>query len=272
VPVAKPRLVIPAAVRVGLLGPVEIIVRGRAVALPQLAKRVLVAALAVTPHRTVSVRELIDTIWREDVTRRRIANLHSHVSQLRQRLREAGADTGLLIMTQPPGYQLALIDASTDVDELDRLVDDARAAMRAGDPAAAAARYRQALRLWRGPSLADVAEVSPVLRGSSYELEERRLAILDARVEADLMLGLHRDLIGELSALVSQHPFRERPRCQLMLCLYRSGRRVEALDCYQDARRLLADRLGLDPGSELARLQGRILRSDPALDSGLISG
>lgn len=268
----QPQVVNPAAVRVGLLGPVEIIVGGRAVALPQLAKRVLVAALAVAADRPVSVRELIDVIWREDVTRRRIANLHSHVSQLRLRLREAGADVGLRIMTQPPGYQLAFIDASTDVAELDRLVDDARTAMRASDPAAAAARYRQALRLWRGAALADVAEVSPVLGSSSRELEERRLAILDARVEADLMLGLHRDLIGELSALVSRHPLREWPRCQLMLCLYRSGRRAEALDCYQDARRLLADRLGLDPGSELVRLQGRILRSDPTLDPDLISG
>lgn len=257
--------------RLNLLGPVEIIVRGTALAFPQLAKRVIVAALAVTADRPVSVRELIDTIWREDVTRRRMANLQSQVSQLRQWLREAGADEGLRILTRPPGYQLVLLDASTDLADLDRLTEDAQAAMRANEPAAAADDYRRALSLWRGTALADVAEASPALLGSSRELEERRFAILDARVEAELMLGRHRGLIGELSALVARYPFRERLRYQLMLCLYRSGRRAEALSCYHDARHLLAEQLGLDPGADLAGLQGRILRSDASLDLDLVS-
>jgi len=253
-------------VRVCLLGPVEITVRGNVVSLPQTAKRVIMAGLTVAGGRPVSVRELIDTLWREEVTSRRIGNLQSHISQLRQRLRDVGAEAGLRILTQPPGYRLALIDASTDVDEMERLVGEARRAMRVGDTALAAQRYRESQRLWRGPAMADVAEVSARLQCWSQEFDERRLTVLDERVAAELALGLHGDLVGELTATVSRYPLRERPRCQLMLCLYRCGRRAEALACYQDARRLFADELGLDPSPELVRLQNMILKADPDLD------
>jgi DNA-binding SARP family transcriptional activator len=251
---------------VGLLGPVEIRISGLPVIIPQLAKRVILAALALSADRVVGARDLIETLWQEDVSKRRIGNLQSHVSQLRRILCQAGGDAAVRIRTQPPGYRLTLLGATRDIDEMERLVHGARAAMSTSAIEEAATKYRVALELWRGPTLGDVAEVSPRLRCIATQLDERRLAVLEERVTADMALGLHGDLVSELTGLVSHYPFREKSRCQLMVCLYRNGRRADALTCYHDARKLFAEELGLDPGAELDALYQRILRADPSLD------
>src|SRR6266536_458882 len=153
---------------------------------------------------------------------------------------------------------LLVIHANETVSR-DRLIEELW-----GDAERAADRLRQALALWRGPALADL-ESERFAIAAAARLEERRLSALEQRLEADLALARHRELVGELETLVAEHPYRERPRAQLMLALYRSGRQAEALRTYQQARRTLADELGLEPGSELKELEQAILRQDPTL-------
>ena len=138
-----------------------------------------------------------------------------------------------------------------------------KAAKRAA-PEVAAAKLREALALWRGPPLAEFA-YEPFAQTEIGRLEELRIAALEERIEAELALGLHSDLVAELEALVAQHPLRERLRGQLMLALYRSGRQAEALHVYQDGRRLLVEQLGIDPGAALHQLEKQILNHDPSL-------
>lgn len=245
-----------------LLGPLEVSVDGRMIAWPQVAQRVLLAAFGLSPGRVVSVRELVDALWQEEVSQRRTSNLQSHIYQLRRQLLAIRAGERLRVLTQPPGYRLSLTGADRDVDQMEALVQSARAAVKARDLPEAAQRFRRALGLWRGPTIADVVDASPQLRWQAREFDELRLAVLEERIEADLALGRHGELIGELTRLVGEHPLRERARHQLMLSLYRSGRRAEALRCYHDARLVFAEELGLDPGPALAELHEAILRGD----------
>jgi DNA-binding SARP family transcriptional activator len=255
-----------AALKIRLLGPLEVSVQDQAAAFPQLSQRVLLAALALERNRVVSAAELVDAVWQEEPTRRRIGNLHTHICQLRRQLsRLEPGRAGSRIATQPPGYRLVLDGVECDVDLLSRLTTRARAASRNGDFAGAALHCRDALALWRGPALADITEASPRLRGHAEQLHERWLALLEERIEAELALGLHAELVSELSQLVAEYPLSEKWRCQQMLCLYRCGRQAEALACYRAARREFDEQLGLDPGPALTALHQRILESDPAL-------
>ena len=167
-------------------------------------------------------------------------------------------------MTRPPGYLLELEGDELDLDRFERLVEEADRAAARGDPAAASAALRMGLAMWRGPPLADLA-FEPFAQAIALRLEEQRLAALESRVEADLALGRAPELIGELGALVHEHPLRERLRRCLVLALYRSGRQAEALEAYRTARRALDD-LGIEPSPGLAALEGAILRHDPALE------
>jgi hypothetical protein len=159
---------------------------------------------------------------------------------------------------------LAVAPEEMDLDRFERLVDEARQATAAGEPAAAAGALRRALALWRGPPLSDVAFV-PFAPAAALRLEEQRLEALEARVEADLSFGRAPELVGELSVLVREHPYRERLRAGLMLALYRSGRQAEALEAYREARSVLVDELGIDPSPALTELERAILRHDPAV-------
>jgi DNA-binding SARP family transcriptional activator len=255
------------SVSLRLLGPVEVSVDGRAIAWPQVAQRVLLAALGLSPDRVVNVRDLVGALWREEASRRRISNLQSHIYQLRRQLLEIRAAERLRVLTQPPGYRLSFVGADRDVDQMEALVVSARTAVNAGNLPEAAERFRRALGLWRGPAIADVVDVAPQLLWQAQELDEFRLTILEERLEADLALGCHGELIGELARLVGEHPFRERPRHQLMRSLYRSGRRAEALRCFHDARLVFAEELGLDPGPALTELHEAILRGDDDIAS-----
>jgi DNA-binding SARP family transcriptional activator len=165
------------------------------------------------------------------------------------------------LATRPPGYVLRLDEDELDLHRFERLVEDSRTA----DPATAAGLLRDALALWRGPPLADLA-YEPFAQPEIARLEEARLAALEHRIEADLALGRHDEVVGELEGLTAEHPLRERLRGQQMLALYRSGRQAEALDSYRTARVVLVEELGIEPGRRLRELHQAILEQDPGLD------
>lgn len=184
--------------------------------------------------------------------------MQTYVSHLRKAL-----PPGRLV-TRPPGYTLHVERGELDLHRFERLVDEGRRGLAEGDAAGAAERLGEALALWRGPALGDVTEAA-FAQAEAARLEELRLAALEEHLEADLALGRHASAVGELEALVAEHPLRERPRAQLMLALYRSGRQPEALAVFRDARAALAE-LGIEPGQALRDAQTAVLRQDPSLD------
>jgi DNA-binding SARP family transcriptional activator len=245
-------------VEVRLLGPIELVDRGRAIELPGGQPRALFGLLLLDAPRVVAIDRLIDGLWGPAPPATAAKVVQGYVSRLRRVL-----PLGTLA-TQAPGYVLQVRPRDTDLGRFERLRRDADAAMRDGRIDPGAALLREALALWRGPALADVA---PQLwqQGELARLEERRLTTLEALFEAELALGLEAQVIGEVEALTAEEPLRERPRAQLMLALYRAGRQAEALDVYRDLSRLLAGELGLEPGPELRELERMILAHDPAL-------
>src|SRR5262249_11161224 len=178
----------------------------------------------------------------------------------------AGGLSDGLLATRGHGYRLRVEAGELDSDRFRELAEEGREALAAGDADRAAGLLRSGLALWRGPPLADLSYEAFAQRAIT-ELEELRLGALEERVEADLVLGRHQQLVGELRALVDEHPLRERLRGQLMLALYRCGRQSEALDVYQDYRRGLAEELGLDPSPTLLGVEAAIRDRDPSLEA-----
>jgi DNA-binding SARP family transcriptional activator len=250
-----------------LLGPVDVYSAGSAAGIAQPALRILLATLALSANQVVSVGTLIDALWQEDASRQREKNLHVQVHLLRRRLGELEpARSTSRVVTAPPGYLLELADGELDAAAFSLIAKQGRRLAECRDPAAAGTALRQALALWRGPALGDVADACPRLAAEAAGLEEQRLAVLEDRAEADLAAGQHGDLAAQLPGLIAQFPLRERLRAQLMLALYRCGRQGDALAAYRQARQLLNDELGLDPGPQLQTLQRQILAADPRLD------
>jgi DNA-binding SARP family transcriptional activator len=241
-----------------LLGPMDVLDGDTAVALGGLKQRALLARLLVTPNRTVAVDRLVEDVWGDAAPDSAAKMVQIHVSQLRKLL---PAD---VLLTRPPGYLVQVDPDAIDVVRFGRLRRTGRAALDAGEPAAAGARLREALGLWRGEALAEFAE--PFAQVERNHLDELRLVCLEDRVEADLMQGRHAELVGELAAEVARFPLRERLCRQWMLALYRSGRHGDALAVYQDFRRRLDGDLGLEPSAELRELQRLILHQDPSLE------
>jgi DNA-binding SARP family transcriptional activator/tetratricopeptide (TPR) repeat protein len=228
--------------------------------------RVLLAILALAGGHVVSVAALIDALWGEDVSRERERNLQARVSALRRLLADAGPGPGgARVIRVADGYRLALARDALDAHRFAALADEGRAAARAGDHAAAAGLFRQALRLWHGPALADAAPWSTRLASEAARLEELRVRVTEDRLACDLALGAHGDVIGELAQLNGEFPLRERPAWLLMVALWRCGRRGEALAAFDRTRRLLAAELGIDPGPDLRDLHARLLADDPSL-------
>lgn len=253
---------------VGLLGPVDVQVSGTAAGISQPGLKVLLAMLALSANHVVPVSTLIQALWQEDASRQREKNLHVQVHLLRRRLAELEPGRGTSrIVTAPPGYLLLIGDGELDVESFASLARRGRVLAGAGDPAAASEVLGQALDLWRGPALGDVAYSSPRLEAEAAGLEEQRLAVLEDKADADLAAGRHSYLAGYLPAMIAQFPLRERLRGQLMLALYRCGRQGDALGAYRDARQVLADELGLDPGAQLQALHQQILTADARLAS-----
>ena len=225
----------------------------------------MLAILLLNANRVVSIDRLADHLYGEEPPASALTQIQAHISHLRRRLDPtlAAGSPGSLIETRAPGYLVRLAREQLDLRRFERLTAEAREGSSHGDHDTAASRYRDALVLWRGPALADLD--AAFLQSAIARLEDLRLAAIEDRVDAELALGRHGSLTGELEALVSEHPLRERPHGQLMLALYRSGRQAEALDVYRRLRRTLVDELGLEPGPALQELERAILTQDPAL-------
>jgi DNA-binding SARP family transcriptional activator/pimeloyl-ACP methyl ester carboxylesterase len=240
-----------------LLGPLEVLDGDTSVALGPPKQRALLARLLLAEGRTVAVDQFVDDLWGGDVPDSAVKMIQIHVSHLR-RLLPAG-----MLLTRAPGYALEIDSAALDIVRFTRLRERGRAASASGDPAGAAALLTEALELWRGPALGEFSEPFAVVERA--HLEEQHLACREDRVEAELALGRHADLVGELEMLVRGHPLRERLRGQLMLALYRSGRQAEALESYRQFRASLDEELGIEPSPALRELERRILQQDPQL-------
>jgi predicted ATPase/DNA-binding SARP family transcriptional activator len=242
-----------------LLGPLSATCDGAPIALGGQKRRALLAVLLLEPNRVVSRDRLIDALWGEDPPDTARNTIQVYVSQLRKLLPEG------VLETAAPGYRLVVEPECVDVFKFVRLSDEGRAALEAGDAIAAAQTLRAALALWRGPPLADFAW-EPFAQTEIVRLDELRLAALEDRIDAELELGRHGQLVSELERLVVEQPLRERLRAQLMLALYRAGRQADALAVYQRARRTLVDELGIEPSETLRRLERAILAHDPSLN------
>jgi DNA-binding SARP family transcriptional activator len=243
-----------------LLGPLEVVVDGSAVAVPVWASRqeILLGLLLLEANRVVSMDRLIDALWSGRPPRTARAQVQITVSSLRHLL---GDD---VITTRPPGYLIQVPAQALDLARFDSLVASGASAAAAQRFAEAADCLRAALALWRGTALEGVE--SELVRTATVRLNERRIAAWQDCVDLELRLGRHADLIGELAKLAAEHPLNERFRAQLMLALYRSGRQADALETLRTGRQLLRSELGLDPGEELSRLERSILTRDPQLD------
>src|SRR5215208_5580275 len=242
-----------------ILGPLEVWDGGCEVSLGGPKPRALLAVLLLHPNEVVPADRLIDELWGEEPPERAAGALRVNVSRLRKALPQD------VLTTRSPGYVLRVEPDQLDLHRFERLVDAGRSLLARGLATEASERLHDALSLWRGPALADFAYESFV-QAVIARLEEIRLAAVELRIDADLVLGRHAELVGELEALVAEHPLRERLRMYLMTALYRSGRQAEALDAYQEARRALVDGLGIEPSTALQELERAILRQDAALD------
>ena len=244
----------PVTLEFRILGPLEVSDETGHVALGGPKQRGLLAILVLEAGRVVPTDRLIDLLWGEEAPKTATASLQNTIGRLRKAL---GAD---VLETRPPGYVL-----SVDPDQIDaRRFENALADARRLPPAERRDRLQAALGLWRGPALAEFA-FDDFAQAEIRRLEELHLIAHGERIDADLDLGRHGDVIGELEALVGEHPLRETFRRQLMLALYRAGRQAEALEVYQDARARFINELGIEPGPELKQLQAEILRHEAGL-------
>lgn len=249
--------------KVRLLGPTEVVGDdGRLVALPRGLARSLLGLLALQPGAVLSTDRLVDALWGAQPPATATTALQGYVSVLRKRLepnRSRGEAANILV-THPPGYVLAIDSDRVDTERFRRLVGEAMGASQREK----AQRLRAALRLWRGPALADFV-YEPFAQTPIAALDQLRLTALQARIDADLQLGRHADVVAELETLVAEHPLHEGFCGQLMLALYWCGRQADALQVYRDARERLIDEHGIEPGPRLQRLERAILDHDPTL-------
>jgi DNA-binding SARP family transcriptional activator len=245
-----------------LLGPLEVSDDDRPIEIGRGRRRSLLALLLMHPNEVVSAERLIDELWGERPTPTATKSLHVYVSQLRKELQASG--DGEVVLTRGNGYVARVGPDDVDVVRFERLLADGRRLLAVGDAARAGERLRKALALWRGPPLADFA-YEPFAQGDIARLEEQRLVALEGRIEADLALGRHAELVAELEALVREHPLREGLRGQLMLALYRCGRQAEALEVYRAGRATCVEELGIEPGPALRELEGKILAQSAEL-------
>jgi DNA-binding SARP family transcriptional activator len=244
-----------------VLGPLEAVNEGLPIPLPAAKPRALLGTLLLNSNRVISVSRLIDDLWGEEPPETATKALQGYVSQLRKAL---GADR---LQTQAPGYSLRVEEGELDLDRFERLFGEGRELLAAGDAKNAAKCLDEALALWRGTPFAEF-EAEPFAREAGARLEETRLAAVEDRIDADLALGRQDRLVSELEELVAREPLRERPRGQLMLALYRSGRQADALELYRRTRETLNEELGIEPSPALKELELRILQHDPELEAG----
>ncbi len=241
-----------------ILGPLEVMDDGRELSIRGKKLQALLALLLLNAGETVSRDRLIAELWGDDPPATAAKTLQVHVSRLRRELGDA-------VVTRGGGYSIEVPPHELDLRHFEALVAEGRAALADRRPEAAEARLREALGLWRGQPLPELAD-EPFAQVELGRLEQIRLDALEDHVEAELSLGRHAQAIETLERLVSRHPYRERSRALLMLALYRSGRQADALDAYRDARSALVDDLGIEPGQQLRELHEAILAQDPAIE------
>jgi DNA-binding SARP family transcriptional activator len=222
-------------------------------------QRVVLAVLLARPGRVVSTERLVDEIWPHKPPRAAVNTVQTYVLRLRRMVDDEG-----MLITKGQGYQLLVSRDDIDIQVFERLVSSGKEAIRQGRLAAGVELLSAALALWRGPAMADVPD-SPAVAAEAARLELHRIAAFEDLAEARLNLGGHADVVDTLQRLVDEHPFRERLRGQLMLALYRCGRRVDAMEQYREGRRLMRGELGLDPGPLLSWLESAIREDDPGL-------
>ena len=254
-----------------ILGPLEVVADNGPVRLQGGKQKALLALLLLHADRVVPMDRLVDDLWGHDVPETARKMVQIFVSQLRKQLPDG------LLRTRAPGYVVDLDGHSLDLRRFERLHADGREALAHGRAHEAEAALRGALELWRGQALAEFDE--PFARLEEARLAEQHVTCLEERIEAQLALGRHAELVAELDALIRRHPLRERLRSQLMLALYRCGRHAEALDAFQRFRRMLDDELGIAPSAGLKELERRMLQQDASLDpfaeepgSGVVKG
>jgi DNA-binding SARP family transcriptional activator/tetratricopeptide (TPR) repeat protein len=246
----------------GLLGALRVASSGGELVFPA-RQRIVLAVLLLRANQVVTIDTLAGVLWDGEPPPGARNTVQGYVKLIRQKL---GPQDSRRLVTRGPGYVLTVADGELDTDRFIRLRDAARAAADGRDWMAAAVQLSEALALWRGEPLADLS--APVLaRDEVPRLAELRLTALEARIDADLRLGRHADLVAELRQLTGGHPFRERFVGQFMLALYHCGRQAEALAAFRDIRQVLRNELGIEPGPELARLHERMLAADPELSA-----
>lgn len=243
-----------------ILGPIEVLDAGAPVEIGHGKPLSLLAFLVLHANKVVSSDRIVEELWDGQAPPSAPKIVQNAVSQLRRAL------AGGSLVTRGGGYVLEVKAGERDVDRFISLLADGRRLLADDEASRAAAVLAEALSLWRGPPLAEVAYESFAQREIA-RLDEIRLEALEERIEADLALARHEEVIPELEALVREHPLRERLRRQLMLALYRCGRQAAALQVYQDMRRSLVDELGIEPGRALQELERGILNQEPALDA-----
>ena len=245
--------------RLSVLGHLEASVDDRPVALGGAKQRAVVAMLGLEANRAVTADRLIEGLWGEQPPPSAAKMVQNYVWRLRKVL---AGDDGAEIITRGSAYELRIDRELVDACRLERLVSEAARASEAGTPNGAA---REALALFRGKPLADLAD-EPFASAEIRRLDELRLTAGELAIEADLAAGRHYEVVGEVDALLAENPLRERLHAQRMLALYRCGRQADALEAFRNARQTLVDEIGVEPSPELRRLHVAILRLDPSLD------
>jgi predicted ATPase/DNA-binding SARP family transcriptional activator len=240
-----------------ILGPVEVELDGPPISTKGRKPRALLGLLLLHRNQPVAPEKLIEDLWGDDAPATAANTLQVYVSQVRKIVADR-------LKTEGGSYRLRVEEDELDADRFERLAADGATALGRKSYGEAAEQLTEAIALWRGPALADLRYES-FAQGEIARLEELRLAAVEDRIEAELGLGRHDQLVGELESLVSEHPTRERLRGLQMLALYRAGRQADALEAYRQAREALLEELGLEPGPELRELEQAILRQDEAL-------
>src|SRR3954453_20041071 len=246
----------------GILGPLEVRNDAGVIALGGPLPRALLAMLLLHANQPVPLGRLTAALWGEDAPAGARRTLQVYVSRLRKALGERER-----LVIGPAGYRLRVLPGELDAERFERGVAEGLEALAAGRPERAASNLREALALWRGPALVELASVW-LAPAEVARLEERRLVAVEARVAAELGLGRRAELVAELQAQVAEHPWLERLHAQLMLALYRAGRQADALEAYRSARAVLVEHLGIEPGAELRAMHEAILVQDPVLLEG----
>lgn len=256
--------------KIEVLGPLSADVNGMSIVPTAGKPRQILALLALYPGRVMPVPTLMEEIWGTELPQSALTTLQTYILQLRRRLGtamgpDAPGDAKEVLATRHGGYLLQIPPEAVDVHAYERLIAEAQLAFDQGEDERSARTYREALDLWQGPALVDV-RVGPILEIEVMRLEESRLVARERRVDADLRLGRHVELIAELTDLIARHPQHEGLHSQAMVALYRSGRQATALDVYQRLRRRLIEELGVEPSPQLQRLHQAMLTVDPQLD------